>query len=480
MSLCKCGTIREKHTASQSAAFPGRQYYKCTKCSAFEWADQSPAKVFNNKAGPLCKCEKSSVQRAVTKQSPDKGRKFWTCAKGREKGCKFFKWVEEDETSKAKSAGINPHKLNLDSKKRPPLPGYVTYLPDWKKVEVLQSMMEVDPSFMVRYTDSRYDSVDVVGVWQITNKVQQEKFNTARSSITKEEDTQGSLDYDIPDSYKVPMNELANNPLDSKAGEVFLLHGTKPENLHSILFEGHQTALANKNGLFGKGIYFAENSAKIDQYATTDDRYQMKGEKAELHEKIYKECKGSMHQKNVRYALVCRVLLGRHVASSDGRTRIVDGKDVFTSDGRNALAEMEDGEIPNSLIGIPGERARKFREFIVYDENQVLVEYLVAYKRVKNLCNCGEKYLERTVHKQTENYGRKIHVCAKGKCSPQMLPLCNCGIPASVKKVKKSGPNQGRDFFCCGKRYGGRCDFFEFMLRKVQSEVQIRKQGTLR
>ena len=31
-----------------------------------------------------------------------------------------------------------------------------------------------------------------------------------------------------------------------------------------------------------------------------------------------------------------------------------------------------------------------------------------------------------------------------------------------VKKVKKSGPNQGRDFFCCGKRYGGRCDFFEF------------------
>ncbi|GFH49884.1 hypothetical protein CTEN210_06360 [Chaetoceros tenuissimus] len=475
LSLCKCGTVREKRTAGESAKFPGRQYYRCDNCKAFDWADQSPRKIFNTEAGPNCKCGKASVQRAVTMPgSPNKGRKFWCCAKGQYHGCKFFDWVKTDSTLQV-SADYMPKKLQFENdKKRPALPGYVTYLSDWGKAEILQQMFQVDPKFMASYTESRFDSLEVVGSWKINNEVQKQQFDEARENMKN--DHPCNSNYDIPDSYREPMLELANKPLYTEAGEVFLLHGTSPENLHSILFEGHKTALAN-NGLFGRGLYFAENAAKIDQYSTNDPRYQTQGDIAILHEKIYKECH-QMHPKNVRYALVCRVLLGNHTLSVDSITRIENGEKVFTNDARSSLASQSDGNATNSLIGIPGKVAKKFREFIVYDDSQVLVEYLVAYKRVRNLCDCGLPYKERTVSKQTLNYGRTIHLCPKedqDSCGfMQMMPLCKCGRSAEVK-TSHSAKNPGREFYTCDAKYGRhKCDFFEW---KNQFDSAARKSN---
>ena len=60
---------------------------------------------------------------------------------------------------------------------------------------------------------------------------------------------------------------------------------------------------------FGKGTYFAENAAKIDHYSTEDARWHKKGQSLhEMHKKLFSGC---LHPKRVRYALVCRVLLGR-------------------------------------------------------------------------------------------------------------------------------------------------------------------------
>lgn len=461
-SLCKCGTQRTKLTAGETAKFPGRGFYNCNSCGKFDWADETPTKLFDDKAGPDCKCKKASVQRAVkVANSPNKGRKFWCCAKGKApRGCGFFEWVDQ---SMAQSTGVTPRSLDYNDadKKRPALPGYASYLSDWKKTEVLQRMMEVDPKFMMSYTGSRYDSIEVVGTWKINNNVQQEQFDAARAKM-KRESSKGNDDYGIPDTYSVPMNELANTPLNREAGEVILLHGTSPDNLHSILFEGHKTALANKQGLFGRGIYFAENAAKIDQYSTNDEWYQKDGNVGELHDKIYKGC-GQMHPRNVRYALACRVLLGEHVTTSDGKTRLGDGENVFSTDDRNELASLPDGTTPGSLIAIPGERARYFREFMVYDESQVIVEYLVAYKRVRNLCECGDKCIERTVTVQTENHGRKIHLCPNNKrCAFMlMLPLCKCGKSATVK-TSHSTNNPNRQYYGCYQRRGRACDFFEW------------------
>lgn len=97
----------------------------------------------------------------------------------------------------------------------------------------------------------------------------------------------------------------------------------------------------------------------------------------------------------------------------------------------------------------------------------MIVEYLVAYKRVRTLCNCGHKLMERTVVKEgSENRGRKIYFCPneEKKCHySHMLPLCNCGRSASVKVSHSSG-NPGRAYYGCYEkyRYRNKCDFFEW------------------
>ena len=53
---------------------------------------------------------------------------------------------------------------------------------------------------------------------------------------------------------------------DLRPGEVYLIHGTKLENIPSILEHGFDLGRA-KPGLYGKAIYLAESSEKADQYS---------------------------------------------------------------------------------------------------------------------------------------------------------------------------------------------------------------------
>ena len=59
---------------------------------------------------------------------------------------------------------------------------------------------------------------------------------------------------------------LLTKPCRSAANEVFLFHGTKPENVQAIVTRGLDCRLA-KSTMFGSGIYFCESSTKADQYA---------------------------------------------------------------------------------------------------------------------------------------------------------------------------------------------------------------------
>ena len=91
MSLCICGTVRDKRVAGQTSKFPGRSFFACGSCGKFDWADQ-PGHIASA-AGPVCECGKASVQRAVKKEGPNKGRKFWSCAMWPQ-GCTFFEFQE--------------------------------------------------------------------------------------------------------------------------------------------------------------------------------------------------------------------------------------------------------------------------------------------------------------------------------------------------------------------------------------------------
>ena len=46
----------------------------------------------NNAAIPSCKCNEPAAERTVSKDGDNKGRKFFTCSKGRDNGCDFFDW----------------------------------------------------------------------------------------------------------------------------------------------------------------------------------------------------------------------------------------------------------------------------------------------------------------------------------------------------------------------------------------------------
>lgn len=43
-------------------------------------------------APPPCKCDLDSVEKTVTKDSANKGKRFFTCSKGMNDGCGFFEW----------------------------------------------------------------------------------------------------------------------------------------------------------------------------------------------------------------------------------------------------------------------------------------------------------------------------------------------------------------------------------------------------
>ncbi|KAI8992952.1 DNA topoisomerase [Trametes punicea] len=66
-------------------------------------------------ACPQCECGLPAAERTVTKESANKGRKFWTCAQGAK--CQFFQWVDGPSGSGPSSLAPPPS----SSSSRPPL-----------------------------------------------------------------------------------------------------------------------------------------------------------------------------------------------------------------------------------------------------------------------------------------------------------------------------------------------------------------------
>jgi hypothetical protein len=221
-------------------------------------------------------------------------------------------------------------------------------------------------------------------------------------------------------------------------------------------------------------VYFADNAAKIDKYAVVDRRYSKEGDLRELHEKIYTG--SNLHPGNILYCLISRVLTGKYVSTKDGAKTLPShesesSRTLFTDETRSAIVPFGNGTIPSSLIAEPGGQVQTFQEFIVFKPDQIFVEYLVAYQRVRTRCDCGKPAIEQTVTKEGPNRGRKILFCCEDekKCSFfQMLPMCHCGKSADIA-TSQSPLNPGKRYFRCWRKsgrggggYGGSCDFFKW------------------
>merc|ERR1712232_1443246 len=98
---------------------------------------------------------------------------------------------------------------------------------------------------------------------------------------------------------------------------------------------------------FGKGLYFADNCMKCDEYTSAAPRgHEFDG---------------------LRPLILCRVLLGRLAVSVD--------KDVSYE-----LEKVTSGSC-DSLLADRSKASKTFREFIVFDEDKVCAEYILWYRQ---------------------------------------------------------------------------------------------------
>jgi len=179
-----------------------------------------------------------------------------------------------------------------------------------------------------------------------------------------------------------------NQELDKSVNEFFLFHGTKNETIDKIIAEGFDERFAEEAGMYGPGIYFAENSSKANQYVSCpncDGGAIKKGEKMEC------RCQGEIEYR----IILARVCLGTPFLSKDyshwrnskeernDKTKI--GYSPFPKTGCE-LCSNSGSCYHDSVYAEDKTRGGDFlrmREFIVYDKRQTYPEFIIHYKRKK-------------------------------------------------------------------------------------------------
>jgi len=141
--------------------------------------------------------------------------------------------------------------------------------------------------------------------------------------------------------------DLGGDRLDPEINEWYLWHGTSESAAHNICTTDFKMRLAGSatGTLYGRGSYLAESITKADEYAK---------------------------QENGCYTvLLCRVLGGR-VFYTDERT----------PDPDKCTAACTEGDY-DCIIGDREKVSGTYREFVVFDTENVFPEYILKYQRGK-------------------------------------------------------------------------------------------------
>ncbi|CAE8613734.1 unnamed protein product [Polarella glacialis] len=141
--------------------------------------------------------------------------------------------------------------------------------------------------------------------------------------------------------------------LEASLHECLLLHGSKRQNISEIVSSGFEERLSRQGGLYGEGIYFAEESCKSFQYCDKDG-----GENS---------------------MILSRVLLGDpHYAKGPlGQMKISPKRDeADATKGRHNSVVANVGT-PN---GQPPPSVQEHREYVIFDGSQAYPEYVVIFE----------------------------------------------------------------------------------------------------
>jgi len=181
--------------------------------------------------------------------------------------------------------------------------------------------------------------------------------------------------------------DFDKNPDTSKQLRMMLWHGTKVENVASILKNGFSIPPPN-NQLLGTGIYFADKASKSANYCKLDRTSTIIGETG--------------------YLFLCDVLLGRCFKAPHypGQTHTLTGPPTKTDNATGEIIQCDSLMCPGELIpdwdenvkwegsvmpiggtvinpSIRREGRLMFNEYVVYSSDRIKVKYLVKFTFVE-------------------------------------------------------------------------------------------------
>lgn len=168
---------------------------------------------------------------------------------------------------------------------------------------------------------------------------------------------------------------LTGSSTDTAANEYFLFHGLNENGIPGITRFGFDPRYCSLKGMFGAGLYFADNSSKANQYCHGGSctasgfltgRAQCRCKKGE------EAC-----------ILLCRVALGDPFIEIKYRG---NGDGEYWNGRRREVEKTGRGQkgVYNSVIGesqANGGNTLMLREYVVYESAQVYPEYIVYYYR---------------------------------------------------------------------------------------------------
>eukprot|EP00931_Biecheleriopsis_adriatica_P030470 TRINITY_DN17970_c0_g1_i1.p1 TRINITY_DN17970_c0_g1~~TRINITY_DN17970_c0_g1_i1.p1 ORF type:complete len:606 (+),score=91.07 TRINITY_DN17970_c0_g1_i1:51-1868(+) len=259
---------------------------------------------------------------------------------------------------------------------------------EWRTL--CQLMYVTDPENLgigrdVKEADGKYNRLMPVRAWKINRQAHWMIFDAARSMLS--DDLQRVRKLRSVPKVQGNLRKAARwlGVMGTECNEQILLHGTKPENLLTIIHSGLSEKVSR--GLLGHGVYLAEDPSKMDQYCTPDTGPGMPGLE-KLHAELYSD--DHSHPGRCFYALVCRVTLGLPVFTKNGKTDLHNPLEtIFRASDRRELALVPGTEPAisyHSLIAEPGSPddgyiLQRHREFVVFNCNRILEQYIIAYKR---------------------------------------------------------------------------------------------------
>lgn len=238
-----------------------------------------------------------------------------------------------------------------------------------------------------------YSALKLVSAWEVVAPERQAVYilqkGKVRRDITALSSTGSIRHIRSKCSERAKLQAPGGGPLSTELNEVWLLHGTKPHHVLPIMREGLNERVTQQAGLFGCGVYLAEDPEKADQYVQPDPGPMSSTNDFEsLHAVLYGDPDGEHHPGgDVFYAFAVCALCGVAVRTKDASTDLDwPGVGLFATSERRELREVPGSNPPvryHSLLAERGAAVKRFREYVFFNSARTHLGFLLSYRRAK-------------------------------------------------------------------------------------------------